>query len=76
MPIREMAWAVPPVATTLNYISDKETMFYKVIKAGLLAHMNGYAPQISVEFARKNIAGSYRPTFYELEEAINTLPPV
>jgi chemotaxis protein MotA len=34
-----------------------------VIKAGLLAHVSGNAPAISVEFARKVIPSGVRPTF-------------
>ena len=46
------------------------------MKAGLLAHLSGYAPAISVEFARKALAEHMRPTFAEVEEAVEGLPPV
>jgi len=66
---------VGPLATSLNNVSDAETDFYKVIKAGLVAHMTGFAPMISMEFMRKTISHQYRPSFLEMEEAVNELPP-
>jgi chemotaxis protein MotA len=40
-----------------------------------LAHVQGYAPAISVEFARKTVSGHDRPSFFELEEATDELAP-
>ncbi len=36
--------------------------------------MNGYAPAIAVEYARKSIESQMRPDFYELEKAITKDP--
>ena len=47
----------------------------KCLKAGLLAHLHGYAPAVSVEYARKALLSDVRPTFYEVEEATSALPP-
>jgi len=66
---------VGPMSETLGEISDAETKFYKCIKAALLAHMQGYAPAISIEFARKTLTSDVRPTFIEVEDAVNELPP-
>ncbi len=43
------------------------------IKAGIIAHMQGYAPQVSIEFARKTLEGHVRPTFLEVEEMVGSL---
>jgi len=43
------------------------------MRAGLLAHMNGYAPAISIEFARKAVMSNDRPTFAEVEESTQAL---
>ncbi len=67
---------VGPVATTLNAAFDAETKYYQCIKAGLLAYLNGYAPAICVEFARKALLSDVRPSFYEVEEAVSALPAV
>ena len=37
------------------------------IKTTLLASMQGYAPQVAVEFGRKVLYSKDRPTFSELE---------
>ena len=49
---------------------------YGAMKAGVLAHMQGYAPAVSVEFARKALLSDVRPTFYEVEQTVSALPPV
>ena len=48
----------------------------KCIKIALIGHMQGYAPQVSVEFARKTLASEMRPTFAEVEEILENIPPV
>ena len=64
-----------PMAASLGAIYSSESKYLQVIKAGLLAYMNGYAPAVAVEFARKSIESDKRPSFYELEEAINAIVP-
>ena len=46
------------------------------MKAGILAHIAGHPPAISVEFARKTLSSDVRPSFYELEEAFEDMPPI
>ncbi len=65
---------VAPMADSLKAVYDAETKYFQCIKAGLLAHMQGYAPSVSIEFARKVLFSNVRPTFYEVEEAVDTLP--
>ena len=67
---------VGPIATTLNATYDAETKYFQCLKAGLLAYLNGYAPAICVEFARKALLSHVRPSFYEVEEAVSALPAV
>ncbi|MDB5887871.1 MAG: motA, partial [Rhodocyclales bacterium] len=38
----------------------------------LLASMNGYAPQVAVEFGRKVLYSGDRPSFKELEDEIKS----
>lgn len=66
---------VGPMASKAQSVYDAEIKFLHCIKAALLAHMHGAAPAVSVEFARKALAGHDRPTFYEVEEAVGALPP-
>ena len=39
-----------------------------------MAHMQGHAPMIAVEFARKSLYPEFRPSFSEVEEAMNDAP--
>ncbi|MEE9196470.1 MAG: flagellar motor stator protein MotA [Alphaproteobacteria bacterium] len=65
---------VGPVATSLKATYDAEAKYYQCIKAGLIAYLHGYAPAVCVEFARKALLSTVRPTFYEVEDAVNTTP--
>ncbi len=59
-----------PIAKSLENTFNAESRYAECIKVGILAHMQGYAPQISVEFARKTLLPDVRPTFAEVEEAL------
>jgi chemotaxis protein MotA len=65
---------IGPIANTLKTGYDAETKYYQCIKAALLAYVQGYAPSVAVEFARKALLTDVRPTFYEVEEAVSALP--
>jgi len=65
---------VGPTATALKGIHEAETKYLQCIKAGLLAHLQGCAPAVSVEFARKSLLSTVRPTFYEVEAACAEVP--
>lgn len=67
---------VAPLASALKGIIDADARFYGCIKAGILAHIAGHPPAISVEFARKTLSSDVRPSFYELEEAFESQPPI
>jgi chemotaxis protein MotA len=64
------------MANALKSCDEAETKYLQAIKAGLLAHMQGYPPAVSVEFARKALLEGDRPTFYDIENAVSALPPV
>jgi chemotaxis protein MotA len=65
---------VGPLASALKATFDLNGKYLQVIKVGLLAHLGGYAPSISIEYARKAIDTELRPSFLEMEEATATLP--
>lgn len=62
-----------PLATALGAKFESESKYMQCIKTGLIAHLHGCAPSISVEYARKALASEVRPTFTELEEATGSL---
>jgi len=66
---------IGPIANRLKGIAEAELKYWQCMKAGLMAHLHGSAPAISVEYARKALASEYRPNFYEVEEACSALPP-
>lgn len=67
---------VGPIGKNLEAYADADSKYYQCIKAGILAHLQGHAPVVSAEFARKTLYSHERPTFAELEEAVENLAPV
>jgi chemotaxis protein MotA len=61
---------VGPLASLLEQKLDESTKIYQCIKVTLLASLNGYAPALAIEFGRKVLFSTERPTFVELEEHI------
>ncbi|EPZ8122885.1 flagellar motor stator protein MotA [Yersinia enterocolitica] len=61
---------VLPLATLLRQKSSEQIKMLQCIRVTLLSSMNGYAPQIAVEFGRKTLFSTERPTFIELEEHV------
>jgi len=61
---------VGPLATLLHHKLVESTKMLQCVKVTLLANLNGYAPQVAVEFGRKVLFSTERPTFMELEEEI------
>lgn len=64
-----------PFGRNLDLIYKGETDYLMCIKSCLLAHMMGYAPQVSIEFGRKTLPPHIRPSFMEVEETVTNLPP-
>jgi len=56
-----------PLAGLLEQKVDEGGKELQCIKTTLLASMQGYAPQVAVEFGRKVLYSNDRPTFAELE---------
>ncbi len=63
-----------PIASAMTAKAESEVMYYKCIKVALLANLQGSAPQVAVEFARKFLPHEVQPTFAELDEHLNELP--
>jgi chemotaxis protein MotA len=63
-----------PMAAAMGARADTEIKYYRAIKVALMAFLQGCAPQVSVEFARKILHHDAQPTFAEVEEATNNVP--
>lgn len=62
---------VGPMGAFLGKYFNAKIEYLNVIKAGIIAHVQGNAPQVTVEFARKVVPEHDRPSFQELDEMIN-----
>jgi chemotaxis protein MotA len=58
---------VEPLGGLLEQKVEDAGKEFQCIKATLLASMQGYAPQIAIEFGRKVLYSGDRPSFSELE---------
>lgn len=65
---------IGPMSNSMNAILGAESKYMQCLKVGLLAHLQGFAPSISIEYARKTLLSEVRPTFIEVEEATQALP--
>jgi len=61
---------VNPIAANLQKYGNDEAKFLEFIKAGFIAHSRGNPPSISIEFARQAISVNLKPTYNEVEKAI------
>ena len=62
-----------PLAARLKSVVEEEAKYYEVIRAVLITHLHGNAPQVSVESGRKMVPNEHMPTFLELEEAVQSV---
>jgi len=58
---------VGPLSSLIETKLDESAKVFQCIKVTLLANLNGYAPALAVEFGRKVLYSTERPTFVELE---------
>ncbi|MGV8118421.1 MAG: flagellar motor stator protein MotA [Candidatus Xenobiia bacterium LiM19] len=59
---------VQPLATNIDLEHEEECHLYDVIKAGVCAFANDLHPLYALEFARRTIFTSQRPSFIEMEK--------
>lgn len=64
---------VGPIGQDIINRANDEGHFYGVIKTCLMANLNGYAPQVAVEFGRKAVPHVERPSFQELDEYLQSI---
>jgi len=64
---------VGPFAARLKGVVEEEAKYFEVIRAVLVTHLHGNAPQVSVESGRKMVPNEHMPSFLELEEAVQSV---
>ncbi|ARN85128.1 flagellar motor stator protein MotA [Candidatus Nucleicultrix amoebiphila] len=67
---------VTPIANKIKAVYEEESKYYQCMKTAILAYLNGYAPAIALEFARKTLISELRPSFYDVEKTVAGLPKV
>ena len=66
---------VGPIGHSLENYAAAEIKYFQCLKAGIIAHAQGHAPAISIEYARKILFPHERPSFIDVEDAVaNVLP--
>ena len=58
-----------PIAKNIQTLNDESGKYYLSLKQGMLGFQKGFAASIAVEFARRAIYASTRPSFEEVENA-------
>ena len=61
---------VGPMSVYLEHLSREEAKFYECIKVAMMASFAGAPPQLAVEFGRKVLYHSVRPTWTEVEQRV------
>jgi len=66
---------IGPLASVLEQKLNEQTKILECVKVTLLASLNGYSPALAVEFGRKVLFSTERPSFIELERHVKRKPP-
>lgn len=61
---------VGPIAANLAKVGEAEAHYYHFLRVAVLAFVKGASPMTAVEFARRSVPSSVRPTFKELEGSV------
>ncbi len=64
---------IGPIAFFIAKYKSEEIHFLECIKSAIIAHMNGCAPSVCIEFARQVIPKAYKPSFSEVENKIDQI---
>lgn len=61
---------VGPVAERVRKMVEDELEYYEVIRAVIVAHLQGLVPQVAVEVGRKTVPTQFMPSFEALEATL------
>jgi chemotaxis protein MotA len=64
---------VGPFSSRLKGVVEEEAKYMEVIRAVIVTHLHGNAPQVSIESGRKMVPNEHMPSFAEMEEAIEQI---
>jgi chemotaxis protein MotA len=63
---------VSPIAAAMTHNAKEEMRAFEVVKMALVASSRGYVPAYAVEFGRKLLCSSDRPSFRDLEAEVRS----
>jgi chemotaxis protein MotA len=61
---------IGPLAGRIEQRLHESNKLFQCVKVTLLASLNGYSPALAVEFGRKVLYSTERPSFFELEKHV------
>ncbi|MEX1198450.1 MAG: flagellar motor stator protein MotA [Pseudohongiellaceae bacterium] len=64
---------INPLASRIEHQVSEAIKMLQCMRVTLLASLNGYAPQLAVEFGRKALHAAERPSFTELEDHVRSV---
>ncbi|MDF3835613.1 flagellar motor stator protein MotA [Cupriavidus basilensis] len=67
---------VSPLAARVEHQVNETVKMYECVKVTLLASLNGYAPLVAVEFGRKVLYSTERPSFLELDDHVREVKSI
>ncbi len=56
-----------PLAANMTKVNEAEAQYFQCLRVAIISSVKGFAPIMSVEFARRMIPATVRPTFQEME---------
>jgi len=59
-----------PLASMMAKLNNSEAQYFSCLRTGLIAFVRGAAPILAIEFARRSIPSTVRPTFQEMEATV------
>lgn len=65
---------VGPIAARLGQVIEADAKVLGLVRTVIVAHLQGQAPQVALEIARRTTPSDYAPSFTELEDALDALP--
>ena len=61
---------VGPIGSKLDALAEEEHLFYRAIREAVAAAVRGSSPIVALEYGRRAIPLSFRPTFLEMEKKL------
>ena len=64
---------IGPMSAAMQARAEQDSRIYEAVKTALLSCLRGYNPKIALEFARKTVPSTVRPSFAEFEQHLKTI---